>query len=137
MTPSADNRCATGGYVLAPADKPHRVTLIATGSEVAIAMDARKRLEESGIGTSVVSMPCLDLFEAQSPALQNSVIPAGTLRIAIEAGASQGWHRWIGQDGVFIGMSGFGASAPYQELYERFGITAEAIVQAAHARLKQ
>jgi transketolase len=134
-TSAAENLTAKGGYVLMPASAPHRVTLIATGSEVEIAAKARTALEAAGIGTSVVSLPCWALFEAQSESYRASVIPANTLKIGIEAGVRLGWDRWIGPEGAFIGMKSFGESAPYQKLYEHFGITEAAVIAAAKARL--
>jgi transketolase len=134
-TNADENLTAKGGYVLFAAQAPHKVTLIATGSEVEIAAKARVELESAGIGTSVVSLPCWSLFEAQSDAYRASVIPANTLKIGIEAGVRLGWDRWIGPDGIFIGMKSFGESAPYQKLYEHFGITAKAVVEAAKSRL--
>jgi transketolase len=130
-----ENRSARGAYVLSPATVKQHVTLIATGSEVSIALEAQKLLEAQGIGASVVSMPCMDLFAAESVAYQDRVIDPKTVRIAVEAGAPQGWDRWIGRDGAFVGMTGFGASAPYEALYKHFGITADHIVRAARQRL--
>jgi transketolase len=131
----AENLSARGAYVLRPAEGERRVTLFATGSEVSIAVEARRRLQEQGIGTAVVSMPSWELFERQDAAYRAEVIGEGTLRVGIEALARLGWDRYIGSDGIFVGMSGFGESAPYQELYEHFGITADAVVTAVTARL--
>jgi len=117
------------------------VILIATGSEVEIALNARDLLEAEGIGTRVVSMPCMELFAAQDDTYRRRILPAGPVRIAIEAGVRQGWDRWLlGERGRearagFVGMHGFGASAPIDRLYAEFGITAEAAVAAAKARL--
>ncbi|MDB5364652.1 MAG: cbbT [Rhodospirillales bacterium] len=130
-----ENLCARGAYKLAAASADERVTLLATGSEIGIALDAKRELENAGIGTSVVSMPCWSLFERQSEAYRRSVLPAGTLKVGIEAAVRFGWDRWIGPDGIFVGMDGFGESAPYTQLYERFGITAAAVVGAVRARL--
>jgi transketolase len=133
---SDENLCARGAYELAPATAgPAKVTLFASGTEVAIALAARERLEGEGIGTRVVSVPCVELFEAQSVAYQDRVIARDTVRVAVEAAVRQGWERFIGEDGGFVGMSGFGGSAPYERLYQGFGITSEAVVQAARARL--
>ena len=135
------NLSAKGAYVLAEATGKRRVILIATGSEVEIALKAREALEAEGIGTRVVSMPSMELFAAQDEAYRKKVLPAGPVRIAIEAGVRQGWDRWLlgerGRDGkaAFIGMSTFGASAPYDRLYKEFGITAEAAVAAAKGLL--
>jgi transketolase len=130
-----ENLCARGAYKLAAATADERVTLLATGSEIGIALDAKRELENAGIGTSVVSMPCWSLFERQSEAYRRSVLPPGTLKVGIEAAIRFGWDRWIGPDGIFVGMEGFGESAPYTQLYERFGITPAAVVGAVRARL--
>jgi transketolase len=129
------NLCARGGYALAPAEGKQRVTLIATGSELQIAVEARTKLQAEGIGTAVVSLPCWELFERQPVAYRESVLPEGGVRVAIEAAGSFGWERYIGNDGGFIGMTGFGASAPGPDLYKHFGITADAAVAAAKERL--
>ena len=138
-THTAQNLSAKGAYVLAEAVGKRQVILIATGSEVEIAMAAREALQAEGIGTRVVSMPSMELFAAQDEAYRKKVLPAGPARVAIEAGVRQGWDRWLlGERGkeakaAFIGMSSFGASAPYDRLYKEFGITAEAAVSAAKA----
>jgi transketolase len=124
-----ENLCAKGAYVLSPAASEEKaVTLIATGTEVEIALKAQGMLAERGIAAKVVSMPCWELFAKQSKAYQKEVLGNG-LRVAIEAGSGFGWERWIGENGIFVGMSGFGASAPAPELYKQFGITAEAVAQ--------
>jgi transketolase len=128
------NHCARGGYVLRPARNARKVTLIATGSEVSIAVEAREALEAQGIGTAVVSLPCWELFEEQPESYRREVLGDG-LRVGIEAGAGFGWERYLGSDGIFIGMKGFGASAPAGELYRHFGITAGAVVDAVKATL--
>lgn len=133
------NMVAKGGYVLAEATGKRQVILMATGSEVEIALKARDALEAEGIGTRVVSMPCMELFAAQDEAWRKRVLPAGPVRIAIEAGVRQGWDRWLlGERGReakadFVGMSSFGASAPMERLYKEFGITADAVVAKAKA----
>jgi transketolase len=129
-----ENRCARGGYVLAEAEGARAVTLIATGSEVAIALATREALADEGVAAAVVSLPCWDLFSAQDEAYRAEVL-GGVPRIGIEAACGFGWERWLGEGGVFIGMTGFGASAPQEELYRHFGITPEAIVAAARKRL--
>ena len=133
-TDTAENRCARGGYVLAEAEGPRQATLIGTGSEVSIAMAARDRLAAEGIAVAVVSLPCWDLFAQQDPAYRAEVL-GGAFRIGIEAACAFGWDKWLGPDGVFIGMPGFGASGTYEDLYKHFGITPEAIVAAVHKRL--
>ncbi|WP_349358232.1 transketolase [Stappia sp.] len=133
-----DNLCARGAYVIAEADTDGAAaaTLFASGSEVEIALAAREALQEKGVPTRVVSVPCLERFERQSQDYQDAIIGADGVKVAVEAGVRQGWDRIIGRDGIFIGMSGFGASAPYKALYEHFGITADAIVAAVSARLE-
>ena len=128
------NLSARGGYVLAPADGDRKATLIATGSEVSIAVEARTKLQAEGIGTAVVSLPCWELFDRQPAAYRDDVLGGG-VRIGIEAAGSFGWERYLGTDGFFVGMTGFGASAPAGDLYKHFGITADAVVAAAKARL--
>ncbi len=130
----AENRSARGGYVLAEADGPRQATVLATGSEVEIAMRAREMLAGDGIGVAVVSMPCWELFEAQDETYRAEVL-GGAPRVAIEAAGPFGWDRWLGSDGVFIGMQGYGASAKAEDLYKHFGITAEAIVAAVRKGL--
>ncbi|MEP2781038.1 MAG: transketolase [Pseudoruegeria sp.] len=131
------NLSSKGAYVLAEAEGKRDVILIATGSEVEIALAAREKLQAEGIGTRVVSMPCMELFEAQDEAYRKRVLPGGAVRIAIEAGVRQGWDKWLlgerGREGrsAFIGMDSFGASAPASELFENFGITADAAVAKA------
>lgn len=127
-----DNLSARGAYVLAEAEGgARRVTLLATGSEVAIALEARARLQQQGLPTAVVSMPCWELFEEQDAAYQESVLGPGTVRVGCEAAVRLGWDRWLGHRGGFVGMTGFGASGPAPELYRHFGITAERIVVLA------
>ncbi len=130
------NMTAQGAYVLADAENGKRqAILMATGSEVSVAMDARAILEAEGIGTRVVSMPCWELFEAQDESIRKRVLPGGPVRVAIEAGVRLGWDKWLlGERGReskagFVGMDSFGASAPAPELFEKFGITAEATAQ--------
>ena len=127
-----DNLSALGAYVLAEGDGGTRqATLLATGSEVGVALAARDLLQAEGIATAVVSMPCWELFEGQDEAYRRGVLGDGTMRVAVEAAAGQGWERYLGPQGVFVGMTGFGASAPGGALYEHFGITAEAVAAAA------
>lgn len=131
-----ENMCAKGGYILHEAEGgAAKVVLIATGSEVEIAAAARETLQADGVPTRVVSMPCTELFDVQDDTYKASVLPAEALKASIEAGASFGWERYTGLDGVNIGMSSFGASAPADQLYEHFGITADALVSAVKAKL--
>jgi transketolase len=127
-----NNLVAFGAYVLSEPAGGRDVTLMSTGSELSIATDAAKRLADKGIRAAVVSMPSWELFAEQDESYQQGVLGSAP-RIAIEAGIRQGWDRWLGADGTFIGMSSFGASAPAGELYKHFGITPEALVGAAEA----
>ena len=130
----SENRSARGGYVLLEADGPRRATLIATGSEVAIAVEVRRMLAESGIAAAVVSLPCWKLFAQQDERYRLDVLGTAP-RFGIEAACGFGWERWLGDTGVFFGMDGFGASAPAADLYRHFGITPEAITLAVKRRL--
>ena len=129
-----DNLCATGGYELIAAEGEAKVTLFASGSEVEIAVVAQKQLAEKGIATRVVSVPSLELLLQQPAEKRDAIIGRAPIKIAIEAAMRFGWDAVIGHDGAFIGMSTFGASAPAKELYKYFGITAEAVVDAATKR---
>src|SRR5690606_17951019 len=136
ITPSDENLSARGAYELRAAEGGSaKATLFATGTEVPLALKARDTLQGQGVPTRVVSVPCFELFERQPKAYQDAVIGRGTVRVAVEAAIKQGWERFIGEEGAFVGMSSFGASAPFQKLYEGFGITAEAVVEAARQRL--
>jgi len=135
---SDDNLSAKGAYVLAEAEgglAARRVTLLATGSEVEIALAARTSLAAQNIGAAVVSMPSWELFDAQPISYREAVLKPGSVRVAIEALSTFGWERYVGDQGAVIGMTGFGASAPADKLYAHFGITAEKAVEAAKARL--
>jgi transketolase len=135
IDPIGENLSARGAYQLAAAGHPAQVTIFATGTEVAIAMAARGLLEADGIGVRVVSVPSFELFAEQPADYQDAVIGQTEVRIAVEAGVRMGWDRFIGVGGVFVGMSGFGASAPDKALYEHFGITPHAVAAAAKAKL--
>lgn len=130
-----ENLCAYGAYELATADGEAAVTIFASGSEVEIAMAARAQLQAHGHPTRVVSVPAFELFEKQSDTYKAALIGNAPVKIAIEAAIRMGWDRFIGTDGIFIGMDGFGASGTIEQLYPHFGITAEATVKAAEARL--
>lgn len=133
---AAENRSRRGAYVLEAAEGgARRATLLATGSEVAIAREARRILQVEGIPTAVVSMPCWELFERQDAAYRDAVIGRGTVRVGVEAAIRQGWDRWIGEDGGFVGMGGFGASGPVPDLYAHFGITPERVAAEVRERL--
>lgn len=124
-----DNYSAYGGYIYKPSTLDRQVTLIGTGTELHLAVAAREILEEQhGIGTAVVSLPCMEIFNEHPNHYRQEVLSPGTLRVGIEAGIQQGWDRYLHEDGIFIGMDSFGASAPANELYEHFGITVDNIV---------
>jgi transketolase len=126
-----------GAYVLAGADNPD-VLLLASGSEIGIALEAAEKLAAEGITTRIVSMPCWELFEEQSKEYKDSVIPPETkARVGIEAGVELGWSKWLGEKGIFIGMSSFGASAPAKICFEKFGITVENVVKAAKKTIEK
>jgi len=130
-----ENLSARGAYVLAEASGAKRdVTILATGSEVSLAMEAREQLGKSGVQATVVSMPCWELFAAQPETYRKAVLGSGP-RVAVEAAVGMGWERWIGEHGTFIGMSSFGASAPAPKLFEHFGITATHVAEAARKLL--
>ncbi|WP_094037214.1 transketolase [Antarctobacter heliothermus] len=135
------NLTEKGAYVLADAEGKRQAILMATGSEVSIAMAARDLLQAEGIGTRVVSMPCWELFEAQDESYRRRVLPGGPVRVAVEAAVSFGWDRWLFGErgkrdkGAFVGMPGFGASAPAEELFKHFGITAEAVAEKVKGML--
>ncbi|MCX8224888.1 MAG: transketolase [Sulfitobacter sp.] len=135
------NMTEQGAYVLADAEGKRQVILIATGSEVEIALKARDILQEKGIGTRVVSMPCMELFAEQDEAYRRKVLPAGPVRVGVEAAVRQGWDQWLtGERGKwnkadFVGMDRFGASAPAEELFEKFGITPQNVADKAKALL--
>ncbi|HEX6866481.1 MAG TPA: transketolase, partial [Caulobacteraceae bacterium] len=124
---ASENLSARGAYELAPANGEAQVTIFASGSEVGIAMEAYAKLMAEGIDTRVVSTPCWELFAAQSADYQARVIGTAPVRVAVEAAVRFGWERFIGEEGAFVGMSSFGASAPFERLYKEFGITAEAV----------
>ncbi len=124
-----------GGYVLADAEGDLQLVLIATGSEVELAMDARDALQEQGIGVRVVSMPCMEIFEEQTPEYIAKVLPTDVPTMSIEAGVTLGWERWTGCKANCIGIDHFGASAPGDEVFEKFGFTVENVVEKAMALL--
>jgi transketolase len=132
-TDAGENRCARGGYVLAEASDARRATILATGSEVHLAMSARDALEADGVPTAVVSLPCWELFALQDETYCAAVLGEAP-RVGVEAAIAMGWERWLG-NGAFVGMTGFGASAPAEALFKHFGITAEAVVAAVRKQL--
>lgn len=135
LTHTAENMVAKGGYELRCSDGVAKVTIIATGSEVELAVAARDTLQADGIPTRVVSMPSTDVFDDQPQDYKDEILGNTDINVSIEAGSCFGWERYVGRDGIIIGMDSFGASAPAEELYEHFGITADAIVTAVKNRL--
>lgn len=129
------NLSARGAYVLAEAEGRLQAVVVASGSEVQVALAARRMLQAEGIATRVVSAPCLELFAQQGPAWRDRVLPGAAVRVAVEAGVAFGWERLLGADGAMVAMAGFGASAPHPALYRHFGITAQAVRDAVRARL--
>jgi len=134
-TDVSENLCSKGAYELAGTSGA-RVTFLATGSEVEIAQKARDMLNAEGIASRIVSMPCWELFEEQPLAYRQAVLGPGTVKVAVEAAVPLGWDRYIGPNGKFVGMHGFGASGPYKDVYKHFGITPDAVADAARAALK-
>jgi transketolase len=133
---AGENLCARGAYGLRAAATNRQVVLLATGSEVEVALEVAKALEGQGIGADVVSMPCWTLFDVQDEAYRRDLLPDGVLLVSIEAGATLGWERYTGRSGLRIGLDRFGASAPAADLFRRFGFTADAIVPRVVAALK-
>ncbi|HEX8526725.1 transketolase-like TK C-terminal-containing protein, partial [Allosphingosinicella sp.] len=134
---SRDNPCARGAYRLRPAAASRKVVLVATGSEVELAVAVADALEGEGIGADIVSMPCWSLFDAQDEAYRRDLVPADSLLVSIEAGTTMGWERYVGERGLAVGLDRFGASAPAEDLFKRFGFTAEAIVPRILAALER
>jgi len=134
---TAENKCAKGAYILAEAEGDLKTTIFATGSEVEIAINAREKLQQQGIGTRVVSVPCIELFNQQDSDYKVSLLCNDSVKVAIEAAIRQGWEKFIGPHGIFVGMEGFGASAPINDLYENFGITADKVVERVTDKLNK
>src|SRR5262249_2894673 len=135
MKNGKENLSALGGYVLARAEGRRQITILATGSEVSIALGARDLLHKEGIGAAVVSLPCWQRFDAQPESYRRKVLGRGRGRIAVEAASPFGWERYVDTAEAVVGMRRFGASAPAGDLYKHFGITAEAVAAAAKAQL--
>jgi transketolase len=132
---SSENKVSKGGYLVNDISSKRDLTLIATGSEVEIAMEASELLIAEGIKASVVSLPCWELFDKQDETYKKEIL-GNSPRIAIEAACDMGWSKYIGDNGVFIGMKNFGASGPADQLYKHFGITSEAVVKQARSIIK-
>ncbi|MEO2037859.1 MAG: transketolase C-terminal domain-containing protein, partial [Martelella sp.] len=130
---SEKNLCATGAYDLIPANDAE-VTIFAAGSEVGLAVEAQKKLSDKGIATRVVSVPCMELFFDQPEDYQKAIIGNSPIKVGVEAGIRMGWDAFIGTDGIFIGMTGYGASGKGEALFEHFGITADAVIKAVEKK---
>jgi transketolase len=137
LTFTKDNLCRTGAYELRPAEGKAQVALFASGSEVELAVAAQKALKEKGVAARVVSVPCMDLFLVQDEATRRAIIGDAPVKVAVEAGVRQGWDAIIGSHGGFVGMNTFGESGPYLKVYEHFGITAQAVTDAAMGLLNK
>jgi transketolase len=129
-----ENLSALGAYEISPSAGQAAVSIFASGSEVSLAVAAQKLLAEKGVAARVVSVPCMDLFLQQKEAYRRQVIGSAPVKVAVEAAIRQGWDELIG-DGPFVGMTGYGASGPYKAVYEHFGITAQAVAEAALSRV--
>ena len=129
------NKCVHGAYEISPAQGEAQVSIFATGSEVSIAVEAQKLLAGQGVQARVVSVPCFELFQAAPDDVRRAVIGDAPVKVGVEAAVRQGWDAIIGSDGAFVGMSTFGASAPYKDLYNHFGITAAKVADAALSKL--
>jgi transketolase len=130
----AENVCSRGAYDIGQSATKAKAVIFASGSEVEIALAAKATLDQSGVPTRVVSVPCLELFDQQPSDYRDKIMGAEPVRVAVEAGVRLGWDRFIGTDGAFIGMKGFGASGPGEKVYEYFGITPAAVVEAVQAK---
>ncbi|MFC4295325.1 transketolase [Novosphingobium tardum] len=131
----SENHCARGGYRISAASAPRRVVILATGSELALARDVASALEEKGIGADLVSMPCTELFDAQDADYREDLLPSDALVVSIEAGATFGWHKYVGRDGLAIGLDRYGASAPAEVLFPHFGFSVDSIVPEILSKL--
>ncbi|MEQ9447382.1 MAG: transketolase C-terminal domain-containing protein, partial [Rhodospirillaceae bacterium] len=137
MVHTDENLCRKGGYVLQEADGARQATIIATGSEVSLAIEARAALKEDGISAAVVSLPCWELFDVQDNAYKQQVLGELSTRVAVEAAGTFGWDRYVEGSDCIVGMRSFGASAPATDLFKHFDITAAAVVRAVKARLQK
>jgi transketolase len=134
---SADetDMCSKGGYRLKRPGNKRSVVLVATGSEVSLALECAEQLEKQGVGADVVSMVCTELFDEQDAAYKADMLPTDALKVSLEAGTTFGWERYTGTDGLNFGIDRFGASAPASDLFEKFGLTADAIVTQIISKL--
>ena len=134
---SGENMCSKGAYILKKNSENPDVVLIASGSEVEIALEAHKKLEEINIKSRIISVPCYNLFQNQTDKYKNEILGNETLKISIEASSKTGWESIVGENGVTLGLSTFGKSAPYKDIYKLFNLTSDEIVKIAKARIKK
>ena len=132
-----ENLSKLGAYIISDYIDELKVTIFATGSEVSIALEAQLELHLEGVGVRVISMPCLELFDQQSESYKSNLLDNSSLKIAIEAGIKQGWEKYIGRKGIFVGMNSFGASAKAEDLYKHFKITKEELVSRIKLKLSR
>ena len=131
------NMCSKGAYILKKISENADVSLIASGSEVEIALEAQEKLKESNINSKVISVPCYDLFDKQNENYKNEVLGKDTFKISIEASSLSGWKSIVGEDGVALGLSTFGKSAPYKDIYKLFNLTSDEIVKIVKSKVKK
>ena len=129
--------CSKGGYILKKTSDSVGVSIIASGSEVEIALEAQKKLEDLNINSKVISVPCYDLFQNQTEDYRNQVLGKDTFKISIEASSQSGWKGLVGRDGVTLGLSTFGKSAPYKDIYKLFNLTSDEIVKIVKEKVKE
>ena len=129
--------CSKGAYVLKKTSNNADISLIASGSEVEIALEAQEKLRDLNINSKVISVPCYDLFQNQTEDYKNKILGKDTLKISIEASSQSGWKNLVGKDGVTLGLSTFGKSAPYKDIYKLFNLTSDEIVKIAKAKVKK
>ena len=129
--------CSKGAYVLKKTSENVDVSLIASGSEVEIALEAQEKLKNLNISSKVISVPCYDLFQNQTEHYKNDVLGKDTFKISIEASSQSGWKQIVGKDGVALGLSTFGKSAPYKDIYKLFNLTSDEIVKTVKAKVKK
>ena len=134
---SGENKCSKGAYILKKTSDNTDVSLIASGSEVEIALEAQEKLRDSNIDSRVISVPCYNLFDKQNQNYKNEVLGKDTFKISIEASSESGWKSVVGKDGITLGLSTFGKSAPYKDIYKLFNLTSDEIVKIAKANVKK
>ena len=134
---SGENMCSKGAYILKGDKKNSKVSLIASGSEVEIALEAQEKLSSLNILSKVISVPCYDLFDKQKDDYKNEILGENTFKISIEASSESGWKKVVGKDGITLGMSTFGKSGPYKEIYKLFNLTSDEIVKLVKRNIKE